>query len=130
MEFSYTAITKAGQKESATIQAQSITAAGHMLKEQGLLLTRIEAQGKSDILGFLKNISTISLAEKINFVENVSVMLKAGISISRSLQIVVKQTHNEKFKNILTDIYNQVQQGKGLSEALENIQMFSGILSV
>ena len=55
-------------------------------------------------------------------------MLKAGISISRSLQIVVKQTHNEKFKNILTDIYNQVQQGKGLSEALEKYpNVFPGI---
>ncbi len=128
MEFSYTAITKSGQKESATIQAPNITAAGHMLKEQGLLLTHIEAQQKSDMLGFLKNISTISLAEKINFVENLSVMLKAGISISRSLQIVVKQTHNLKFKNILTDVYNQVQQGKGLSEALEKYpEVFPGI---
>jgi len=55
-------------------------------------------------------------------------MLKAGISISRSLQIVVKQTHNTKFKNILTDVYNQVQQGKGLSEALEKYpNVFPGI---
>jgi len=128
MEFSYTAIAKSGQKESATIQAPNITAAGHMLKEQGLVLTHIEAQQKNDTFDFLKNIATISLDEKINFVENVSVMLKAGISISRALQIVVKQTHNTKFKNILTDIYNQVQQGKGLSEALEKYpNIFPGI---
>ncbi len=128
MQFTYTAITKSGQKESATIQAPNITAAGHMLKEQGLLLTHIEAQEKKDIFSFLKSISTISLDEKINFVENVSVMLKAGISISRALQIVVKQTQNTKFKIILTDVYNQVQQGKGLSEALEKYpDIFPGI---
>jgi len=45
-------------------------------------------------------------------------MLKAGISISRCLQILVKQTQNYKFQTILSDVYNQVQQGKGLAEAL------------
>ncbi|MBI5530058.1 MAG: type II secretion system F family protein [Candidatus Doudnabacteria bacterium] len=128
MEFTYTAITKAGQKETSSIQAPNITAAGHILKEQGLLLTHIEEQQKKSVVDFLRNISTVSLDEKINFVENLSVMLKAGISISRGLQIQVKQTKNVKFKNILTDIYNQVEQGKGLSEALEKYpNVFSNI---
>lgn len=130
MEFTYSAITKDGRHESATIQAPNAAAAGHMLKEQGLLPTHIEQQGakKGDVLGFLKNIASVSLNEKINFIENLSVMLKAGISISRGLQILVKQTHNAKFKAILTDIYNQVEEGKGLSEALGKYpKVFSNI---
>ncbi len=128
MEFSYTAITKSGQKESATIAAPNIAAAGHMLKEQGLLPTHIEEQQKKTVVSFLSNISTISLDEKINFIENLSVMLKAGISISRAMQILVKQTKNVKFKNIISDVYNQVQQGKGLAEALEKYpNVFSNI---
>jgi type IV pilus assembly protein PilC len=118
MEFTYTAITKDGRKETSSIQAQNLAAAGHLLKEQGLLPTHIEEQGKKTGTSFLKNLSTVSLAEKINFVENLSVMLKAGISISRGMQILVKQTKNRKLQNILTDVYNQVEQGKGLSEAL------------
>ena len=56
-------------------------------------------------------------------------MLKSGISISRSLQILVKQTKNKKFTDILADVYNQVQQGKGLSEALEKYSgVFPGIV--
>src|SRR5438093_1000713 len=117
MEFAYTAITKDGHKESATIEAPNLAVAGHLLKEQGLLPTHVEEQNKTSPFDFLKNISTVSLAEKINFVENLSVMLKAGISISRGLQILVKQSKNKKFKNILTEVYAQVQQGKGLSEA-------------
>ncbi|HYV33851.1 MAG TPA: type II secretion system F family protein, partial [Candidatus Limnocylindria bacterium] len=81
-------------------------------------LMEIHEQSKNSPLNFLKNLGTISLGEKINFIENLSIMLKAGISISRGLQIQVKQTKNGKFKAILTDIYNQVEQGKGLSEAL------------
>ena len=117
-EFAYTAITKDGHKESASVDAPNLAAAGHMLKGLGLLPTEIHRQDKKAPFDFLKNLSTISLAEKINFVENLSVMLKAGISISRCLQILVKQTHNARFRGILTDVYNQVQQGKGLSEAM------------
>ena len=128
MEFIYTAITKDGHKETASIQAPNLAVAGHLLKEQGLLPTHIEEQNKKNAINFLKNISTVSLAEKINFVENLSVMLKAGISISRGLQILVKQSKNQKLKNILEDVYNQVQQGKGLSEALGKYpEVFSNI---
>ncbi len=125
-EFEYTAITKDGHKETASIQAPNLAVAGHLLKEQGLLPTYIEEQNKKGTLNFLKNISTVSLAEKINFVENLSVMLKAGISISRGLQILVKQSKNQKLKNILEDVYNQVQQGKGLSDALSK---YPGVFS-
>jgi type IV pilus assembly protein PilC len=118
MEFSYTAVTKDGRKESATIEAPNLAAAGHLLKEQGLLPTEIGEQGKKTSFAFLNNISFISLSDKIGFVQNLSVMLKAGISISRCLQILVKQTHNAKFKDILSDVYSQVQQGKSLAEAL------------
>lgn len=128
MEFSYVATTKDGQRKTATIQAPNLAAAGHMLKEQGFLPLEIKEQGKKNAFSFLKSFGTISLAEKINFVENLSIMLKAGISISRGLQIQVKQTKNVKFKVILTDIYNQVEEGKGLSEALEKYpNIFSNI---
>ncbi len=118
MQFSYEALTKDGHKESATIEAPSALVAGHLLKEQGLLPTEIHEKSKNNLLEKLKNMSTVSLAEKINVIENLSVMLKAGISISRGLQILVRQTKNIKLKNILTDVYGEVQAGKSLSESM------------
>jgi type II secretory pathway component PulF len=117
-EFSYEALTKGGKKESAVINAPNLAAAGHLLKEQGLLPTQITEAHKTDVLNFLRNISTVSLDEKIGVVENLSIMLKSGISISRGLQIIVKQVKNLKLKNIMNDVYSQVQAGKGLGEAL------------
>ena len=55
MEFTYEAITKDGHKESATIQASNLAAAGHLLKEQGLLPTRVEEQNKKTSFNFFKN---------------------------------------------------------------------------
>ncbi len=130
MEFTYTAIGKDGRKESASIEAANLATAGHMLKDQGLLPTEIHEHGRKSTLSFLSGMSFISLSEKINFVQNLGVMLKAGISISRCLQILVKQTHNNKFKSILSDVYSQVQQGKGLAEALSKYpSVFPNIVS-
>ncbi len=128
MEFSYTAITKTGQRVNATIQAANATAAGHALKEQGLLPLEIKEQKKSSIVNFLRSVSTISLDEKIGFVENLSIMLKSGISVTRAMQILVKQTKNVRLNAIIVDIAAQVEGGKSLGEALarhENV--FSNI---
>ena len=50
MEFIYTAITKDGHKETASIQAPNLAVAGHLLKEQGLLPTHIEEQNKKNAI--------------------------------------------------------------------------------
>lgn len=128
-EFTYTAVTKDGRHETATIQAPTMTAAGHLLKEQGLLLTKIEERGQKSAGSIFQGILRVSLAEKINFVENLSVMLKAGISVSRGLRIQVKQASNPKFKNILSDVAGQVEGGKSLGDALSKYpNIFTNIM--
>lgn len=118
MDFIYEALTKDGRRESATIQAQNATAAGHLLKEQGLLPIEIREKGSGNVLDVLRKIASISLDEKIGFVENLQIMYKAGIALPRALQILVKQSKNLRFKIILGNIHSQVQSGKYLSEAL------------
>ena len=68
-EFEYTAIAKTGQRSTATIQAQTVAAAGHLLKEQGLLPLSVSPVKKSSLLASLKQFTTISLDEKIGSVE-------------------------------------------------------------
>ncbi|MCL1832524.1 MAG: type II secretion system F family protein [Oscillospiraceae bacterium] len=47
-----------------------------------------------------------------------SSMLVAGISVVRALHIMVTQEQNKKAKALLSEIYDQVQMGRSLSEAL------------
>ncbi|MCL1866238.1 MAG: type II secretion system F family protein, partial [Oscillospiraceae bacterium] len=47
-----------------------------------------------------------------------SSMLVAGISVVRALHIMLSQEQNKKAKALLTEIYEQVQTGRSLSEAL------------
>jgi type IV pilus assembly protein PilC len=128
MEFTYSAITKTGQRQAGVIQAPSLTAAGHLLKEQGLLPTTMDEKKSAESFDFLKNFAPINLREKITFIENLSIMLRSGIPVSRCLTILVKQTKNARFKNILSIVANQVEAGKGLGEALaEYPKVFSNI---
>lgn len=129
MEFTYTALTKEGHRETGSLQAGNEALAGHLLKEQGLLPTHLEEKrSNTDFFSKFKNIGLVSLDEKIGFVQNMAVMMKAGISVSRALQIIVKQTKSAKFKGIVADIAQQVESGKSLGDALAKYpNVFSNI---
>ena len=127
-DFFYIALSRNGSRETGTVQAANAEAAGHQLKEQGLLPTSIEAKDTHSIFDSMKKVSSVSLSEKIGVVENLGIMLKAGIPISRSLQIIVRQMKNPRMKDVMSEIYNKVQSGKGLSEAMgEYPKIFSNI---
>lgn len=59
------------------------------------------------------------MTELITFANNLAVMTEAGLSISRALSIMVKQSKNKRFKEILEDITALISQGQTLSSALE-----------
>jgi len=126
--FTYTAINKDGTRQTATIEAGSLLAAGHQLKEQGLVPVELEEKHERQLLTWLKNSASIPLKEKIVFIENLHLMLKAGIAVPRALRIANKQSRNRKFKGVLDHMANSVEAGKSLNEALaEYPKVFSHI---
>ncbi len=76
---------------------------------------------------FIFNI--VTMHEKIIFTKNLGAMLKAGLSLSRSLSIIEKQTKNKGLKSIITSLSSDISRGKTLSEAMkEHPQAFSKLL--
>jgi len=73
-------------------------------KELGEQAKKVEFKYKTKDLAFL--------------CRQLSSMLVAGISVVRALHIMLSQETNKKAKNLLTEIYEQVQTGRSLSEAL------------
>lgn len=72
------------------------------------------------LLNWFKKFSLrkISADEKIFFAKNLVVMIKAGLPIAQSLDILSKQTKNKKFKIILEEIKSKVESGVSLAESL------------
>lgn len=118
MQFKYSAINKTGASESDVVEAASYREAVNALHQKGLIPTEVREVGEKASMKFLNNLSSVSLQDKILFIQNLSIMLKAGIPLSRALKILAAQARNPKLKSILEDVYNQVESGKSLSEAM------------
>ena len=64
------------------------------------------------------SILPISLVDVVTMTQNLSVMLKAGLTVPESLDILVEQSSG-KLKSILTKVNTKVRGGGMLSDALE-----------
>ncbi|MHC4130492.1 MAG: type II secretion system F family protein [Planctomycetota bacterium] len=64
----------------------------------------------------------------LNFTNQLSVMVRAGISIQESLESIGSQTKNEKFKKVILDLKNRIEAGESFSQALrEHSEVFSNL---
>ncbi|PIR05674.1 hypothetical protein COV56_01345 [Candidatus Kuenenbacteria bacterium CG11_big_fil_rev_8_21_14_0_20_37_9] len=68
---------------------------------------------------FFINLQTISLTDKIFFIQNLRVMLKSGLSLSRSMKIIASQIPNKYFKDILECVSRDIEKGILFSESLK-----------
>lgn len=67
----------------------------------------------------LIRISPIPADEKLFFVRNLCVMLKAGVPLLSSLQTLGKQSANKHFIQVISDTSKAVEKGKSFTEALK-----------
>ncbi|HLD61065.1 MAG TPA: type II secretion system F family protein [Patescibacteria group bacterium] len=64
------------------------------------------------------NLTHVSFVQKILFVHNLHIMVKAGLSIVDALRILSEQVDNKKLKTTIGAIKSQVEKGQQLSEVL------------
>jgi len=63
-------------------------------------------------------ITRISFVEKIFFVDHLRTMIHASLSLVEALEILGKEMESRKFKNIISEVKNEVEKGRQLSEVL------------
>jgi type II secretory pathway component PulF len=69
-----------------------------------------------------------SKKDVLNFTNQLSVMVRAGISLQDSLESIAQQNENQKFKAVITDLKNQIEGGQSFSQALaEHPEVFSNL---
>lgn len=77
---------------------------------------------------FLLKLEWIKFSEKIFLIENLRVMIKAGLSIIEAFKIVSQQTTNQKLKKMIGEIAAEIEEGKSLAETLINFpELFPNI---
>jgi type IV pilus assembly protein PilC len=77
---------------------------------------------KLKIIHFFENHGKVPLAQKIFFVQNLEIILKAGLSLGQALSAIKEQTPNKRLKKILTEVTEKVNKGQTFSDSLKNYQ--------
>lgn len=73
---------------------------------------------KIDFQKILVKIVPISLTDRLFFIANLRVMMRAGLPLSDSLKTLAMQTDRKMFKTIIEDIRSSVERGDQLSSAM------------
>lgn len=116
-KFTYIAKDYKGQTIKGVVEADRYEDAITMLRNKNHYLIEVEAQGIAlDInLSNHKRIKTKDLAV---FCRQFATTLHAGIPVLDSLEILYEQTENKRFAETITDVYEMIQKGYSLSEAM------------
>lgn len=96
-------------------------AVAHELRARNLSpISVVEKKGNTlSKLAILDSLfSRVGLADQIMFTKNLSGMLKAGLSISRGLSVLEKQTKNAELGKILMSLSHDIDAGGTFSSAL------------
>lgn len=79
-----------------------------------------QKEGKKVKKSFLDRFfHSISLRDKIFFVQNLRIMIKGGLSLGAALQTVAEQISNKYFKEVINSVWREVESGVSFSQALE-----------
>ncbi len=114
--FRYTAIDPDGQKLKATIEGVSLASAENELLRRNLTVVKISEK---------KSLAAIEVApervprqEIMHFSRQVAAFVRTGIPIVDAVRVVEEGTESKRFKAILSDVGQQLEEGVPFSEAL------------
>ncbi|MDP3725926.1 MAG: type II secretion system F family protein [bacterium] len=95
-----------------------------------ILAKEIQTQ-KSHLRTFFEDsIGIVRLSEKIVFIKSFGAMLKAGLSVSRSLSVLERQTKNKTFRSIINALGRDIAKGSPLHKALGRFPKIFSSLTV
>jgi general secretion pathway protein F len=116
--FTYTAKTNAGQTVTGVLTAESRNAALRTLDERSLFPVLVNEGGKADRLTVTGGRKRISLKALTTFYSQLSDLLRAGVPVLRSIDVLARSASNPLLSEILKEIYADVSGGQTLADSM------------
>jgi len=73
---------------------------------------------KESVLSTLSFSRRVTSQDRATFLSQLSLMLRARVSLVRSLEILIEQTHSLKMKSVISDVLKDVKKGSSFSTSL------------
>lgn len=121
--FKYKALSKEGKSYEETVEVSDKSTLFKRIKESGgsIIYTEEVKSRTSTLSGKLGSFfGRVSTQEKIVFARNLAAMLEAGLSVTRVLSVMEKQTKSKTLKSVFRDLGESISQGKSLSDSLKD----------
>lgn len=116
--FSYKARDKTGKLSQGKVEAPTINAAAHLLREQGLIILKLEPDSKFFLLTAFNSVANkVGLADTAMFTRQFSTMVGAGLPLTDSLTIIRAQS-KANLQPIVSQILADIQGGTSLADSL------------
>ncbi|MBW8896228.1 MAG: type II secretion system F family protein [Acidobacteria bacterium] len=120
MEFRCRLGTPGGEIVEGIYVAEDETRLRREFEEKGLYVLGIQRAGRAALGSFkLPRRSRISTREFLVFNQELATLLKAGMPLVQSLDILRQRVSNPLLKSVLDDVYERVRAGSSLSESFE-----------
>lgn len=119
--YSYIAKSLKGESIADVKEAKDEKDLARIVHQEGYILISAKIVNGVNKRKFFNPFSKgVPLSEKIFFSRNLKMMITAGISLPRALNILSEQTKNKKFKNTLFKIAEEINKGKNFSLSLSS----------
>jgi len=118
--YRYKARDRLGRVFNAVVEYEGREQLSDDLEKMGLYVTSIaDVTGKRfKLIEIIERFKGISSNDLIIFSRQLSTMINAGVSLLDSLNGILRQTQNKKFKVIIEDIIERIRTGSSFSQAL------------
>ena len=121
MRLKYKAVSATGEVYEKITDAEDSFALAKQLTEEGETLV-VATEVKEKVWYQHLNVDFgggIKLTEKITFAKNLAAMVDAGLTVSRGIAIMERQSESKKFRDTLALIGADIQKGTPVSAAFE-----------
>ncbi len=121
MKFHYQARDKEGKELAGEREAKDRFALAREMRAEGLMLVSAKPETVSANRARLKRwlaFSRVKIKDKIVFASNLSAMIAAGLSLSRALAVMERQSGSKRFRQVISELAAKIRAGAGLSAAL------------
>tara|TARA_Y100000590_G_scaffold399306_1_gene482387 strand:- start:16745 stop:17959 length:1215 start_codon:yes stop_codon:yes gene_type:complete len=120
-EFQCKVVTAEGVILDRTLSGDSVDAVYSILKERKEQLISIKKKGLSLDLGkVFEKYKKVNPKDMAIFTNQLKVMLRTGIPITKCLETLERQASSESFEAVIKNMYKNVIGGQSLSEAMSN----------
>lgn len=117
MEFRCRLVTAAGEIVEGTYAAENEARLRHDFETQGLHVLSLHRRGLLAGVGGLPQRRKIPRHEFLVFNQEFATLLKAGMPLVQSIDLLRQQVTNPAFRSVLDDVHEKVRGGTALSDA-------------